>query len=106
MLWQEEKRSFTNNYNVALKGFNMLKQRLKRGPHLRKKYEVPSILTSKRVIQRSSPIKKHLLCHPVYTRNQSEKFQMVFDATVEYNGNTLNKALLTRHDLLRKFCME
>ena len=94
------------NYNVALKVFNILKQRLKRGPHLRKKYEVPSIFTSKRVIQRSPPIKKHLPCHPVYTRNQSKKFQMVFDPAVEYNGNTLNKALLTRSDLLRKFCKE
>ena len=39
MLWQEEKGSFPNNYNIALKRFNMLKQRLKRDPDLRKKYE-------------------------------------------------------------------
>ena len=39
MLWQEEKRSFTKNYNVAFKRFNMVKQRFKRGPDLRKRYE-------------------------------------------------------------------
>ena len=39
MLWQEEKRSFPNNYNVALERFNMLKQKLKRDLDLRKKYE-------------------------------------------------------------------
>ena len=39
MLWQEEKGSFPNNYNITLKRFNMLKQRLKRDPDLRKKYE-------------------------------------------------------------------
>ena len=39
MLWQEEKRSFPNNFSVALKRFNTLKQRLERDPDLRKKYE-------------------------------------------------------------------
>ena len=39
MLWQEDKGSFPNNYNMALKRFNMLKQLLKRDPDLRKKYE-------------------------------------------------------------------
>ena len=39
MLWQEEKRSFPNNFSVALKRFNTRKQRLERDPDLRKKYE-------------------------------------------------------------------
>ena len=39
MLWQEGKSSFPNNFNVALKRFNTLKQRLERDPDLRKKYE-------------------------------------------------------------------
>ena len=39
VLRQEEKRSFSNNYNVALKRFNMLKQQLKRDPDFEKKYD-------------------------------------------------------------------
>ena len=39
MLWQEEIRSLQNNYNVALTKFNVLKERLKRNPDLRKKFE-------------------------------------------------------------------
>ena len=40
MLWQEEKRSFPNNFNVALKISNMLEQRLKKDPGLRKRYRL------------------------------------------------------------------
>lgn len=39
MSWQEEIRSLQNNYNVALTKFNVLKERLKRNPDLRKKCE-------------------------------------------------------------------
>ena len=39
MLWQEEKRSFPKNWNVALNRLNMLEQQLKRDLDLRKKYE-------------------------------------------------------------------
>ena len=38
MLWQEENPPFPNNYKIALKRFNMLKQRLKQDSDLRKKY--------------------------------------------------------------------
>ena len=39
MLWQEEIRSLQKDYNVALTKFNVLKERLKRNPDLRKKFE-------------------------------------------------------------------
>ena len=51
MLWLE-KKSFPNNYNVALKRFNKLKQQLKRDPDFSKKYK-DNIITSKRVMERN-----------------------------------------------------
>ena len=63
--------------------------------------KIPSILTLKRVMQRRSAMKKHLPHHPVYNKNKSEKFLMVFDAALECNGNSLNKALVTGSDLLK-----
>ena len=109
MLWKEDKGSFPNNYNMALKRFNMLKQRLKRDPDLRKKYE-DTIITyiqkgyakklSKEEACKVSERTWYLPHHPVFNKNKPEKFRIVFDAAAEYNGNSLNKALLTGPDLL------
>ena len=109
MLWQEDKGSFPNNHNMALKRFNMLKQRLKRDPDLRKKYEdtiINYILKgyakklSKKEACKASERTWYLPHHPVFNKNKPEKFRIVFDAAAEYNGNSLNKALLTGPDLL------
>ena len=109
MLWQDEKGSFPNNYNIALKRSNMLKQRLKRDPDLRKKYE-DTINTyikkgyakklSKEEACEVSEKTWYLPHYPVFDKNKPEKFRIVFDATAEYHGNSLNKALLTGPDLL------
>ena len=40
MLWLE-KKSFPNNYNVALKRFNKLKQQLKRDPDFSRNIKIP-----------------------------------------------------------------
>ena len=109
ILWQEDKGSFPNNYNMALKRINMLKQRLKRDPDLRKKCE-DTIITyiqkdyakklSKGEGCKVSERTWYLPHHTVFNKNKPEKFRIVFDAAAEYNGNSLNKALLTGPDLL------
>ena len=47
--------------------------------------------------------KWHLPHHTVFNKKKPEKFQMVFDAAAEYNGNSLNKTLLTGPYLLNSW---
>ena len=107
--WQEKIWSFPNNYNVALKKLNMLKQQLKRDPVLRKKYEdiintnIEKGYTKKLSREEWCKVleKTWYLPHQsVFNKNKPKKFQMFFDAAAEYNSNGLNKAQLFGPDLL------
>ena len=98
-LKKKKRGSFPNNYNIQLK----------RNPDLRKKYE-DTINTyikkgyakklSKEEACKVSEKTWYLPHHPVFNKNKPEKFQILFDVAAEYNGNSLNKALLTGPDLL------
>ena len=82
---------------------------MKRDPDLRKKYE-DTINTyikkgyakklSKEQACKVSEKTWYLPHYPVFNKNKPDKFLIVFDAAAEYNGNSLNKALLTGSDLL------
>ena len=86
MLWQEEKSSFPNNYNLAFKRFNILKQQLKTDPDLRKKYKdtintyIEKGYAKKRNREEACKVSEktwYLPHHPVFNKNKPEKFRMV-----------------------------
>ena len=96
------KKSFPNNYNVALKRFNMLKKQLKRDPDFRKKYKDTINIyiemgyakkLSREEACNVSEKRWYVPHHPVFNRNKPEKFQMVFDAAAEYDGNSLKQGI-------------
>ena len=43
----------------------------------------------------------YLPYHPVFNKNKLNKMRIVFDGAGEYDGISLNKALLTGQDLVR-----
>ena len=90
----------------------MLKKQLKRDPDFRKKYKdtiniyIEMGYAKKLSREEACKVSKkrwYVPHHPVFNRNKPEEFRMVFDAAAEYNGNSLNKALLTGPDLLNSF---
>lgn len=106
---KKKKRSFSNNYNVELKRFNILNQQFKRGtiiPEVNLEGTINTYIEQGdakklseeeacKVLERTW----YLPHHPVFNTSKPEKLQIVFGLAAKCNGNSLNKALLTRCDL-------
>ena len=93
---------------MALTRFNFLKKRLQRDTKLHQKYKEAMTgylksgyarKLSKKEVDEVSRRTWYLPHHPIFNENKPNKMRIVFDAAGEYDGMSLNKALLTGPDL-------
>ena len=113
MLWSKDDLHLSNNYYIALVQLKSLEKRLSKDQHLRLKYKksikddvdksyAVQVLNSNVSSERSKRewyLPHH---HTVVNPNKSNKMRMVLKGAAKFQGTSLNKSLLTGHDLLQR----
>jgi hypothetical protein len=109
LLWRDEQPHLPDNRRLAEKRLDLLKRRLLKpeNKELATKYhEVMQGYIDKgyarklaeEEIKAESPVRWYLPHHPVMNPNKPGKVRIVFDAAAEFEGTSLNKALLQGPD--------
>ena len=108
MLWSPGNIRLPNNYNMVLKRFNFLKKSLQKDTKLHQKYKEAMTGYLKNGYTRKLPNKEvdkvsrrtwDFPHHSVFNENKPNKMRIFCDVGGEYDGISLNKALLTSPDL-------
>ncbi len=109
MLWSEIPVNLENNRQLAEKRFSSLSRKLDKDPDMRTRYmEAMNGYISKGYARRLTPEETrqssdrtyYLPHHAVINPKKPSKLRVVFDAAAVYNGDSLNKHLLTGPDLI------
>ena len=110
-LWADDNIQLLNNYFSSLVQLKSLEKRLSRDTSLKENYansiredlEKGYLITvhdAHKVEQRSDK-EWYLPHHPVTNPNKLEKVRRVLNGAAKFHGTSLNKSLLTVHDLLQ-----
>ena len=108
LLWKSPESQLPNNYNVALRRLYSVERRFRSDSHFAARYasviEEHIRLGHATIVpdtELNGPVGRtwFLPHHGVINPNKPEKLRVVFDASAEYRGHSLNKALLKGPDL-------